>query len=93
MEVIRQHRDAILQIAARHGASNVRVFGSVARGSDSPESDVDILVEFEHGRDYFDQAELLGELRELLGREVDVVNASELRASIRDEVLSQAIAV
>ena len=48
---------------------------------------------FDAGRDYFDQAELLGGLRALLGREVDVVNEPELRASIRDEVLAQAVAI
>ena len=93
LDLIRQHREAILQLAAKYGARNVRVFGSVARGDAGPDSDVDILVDFEPGRDYFDQGGLLYELRELLGCDVDVVNAPELRESVRDEVLDQAIAI
>ena len=92
-DLITKHRDEILALAAKYGAHNVRVFGSVARGDAGPESDIDILVNFEPGRDYFDQAGLLGDLRDLLGRPVDVIREPDLRARIKDEVLAQAIAI
>ena len=92
-ELITQYREQILALAAEHGAFNVRVFGSVARGDDRPDSDIDILVDFEPGRDYFDQAGLLGDLRDLIGRPVDVIREPDLRERIKDEVLAQAIAI
>lgn len=77
--VLAQHRDDVLHAAAANRASNVRVFGSVARGDDTPDSDIDLLVTFEDGADVFDQAGLLSDLEELLGRRVDVVSEGALR--------------
>lgn len=67
------------------------MFGSLARGEARPESDIDLLVRMERGRSLFDQAALLVELRDLLGRDVDVVTEEGLRGSIRERVLREAV--
>jgi uncharacterized protein len=86
-------RAEILAAAARHGATNVRVFGSVARGDADAASDVDFLVDFEPGRSLLDLAGLLVELEDLLGHRVDVVTEPGLKARIRQRVLAEAVAV
>jgi predicted nucleotidyltransferase len=88
---IREQREKILQIAARHGARNVRLFGSTVRGDSRPDSDVDLLVDLEPDRSLFDLGGLLVELRELLGCEVDVVTEKGLRSRIREQVLREAV--
>ncbi len=91
LRLLKSKRDEILRIAAKHGASNVRVFGSVARGEAGPESDVDILVDLEKGRSLLDHAALLVDLEELLGLRVDVVTERGLRERIRQRVAREAI--
>lgn len=86
-------RAEILAAAARHGATNVRVFGSVARGDADATSDVDFLVDFEPGRSLLDLAGLLVDLEDLLGHPVDVVTEPGLKARIRQRVLAEAVAV
>jgi predicted nucleotidyltransferase len=86
-------RDQILAAASRHGATNVRVFGSVARGDADATSDVDFLVDFEPDRSLLDLASLLVELEDLLGRPVDVVTEAGLKARVRRRVLAEAVAV
>jgi uncharacterized protein len=86
-------RAEIMAAAARHGATNVRVFGSVARGDADADSDVDFLVDFEPGRSLLDLAGLLVELEDLLGHRVDVVTEPGLKARIRQRVLAEAVAV
>ncbi len=76
-------RETILQIARRHGTSNVRVFGSVSRGEATADSDVDFLVDLEQGRSLFDLGGLLMDLQEFLGCRVDVVTEKGLRPRIR----------
>lgn len=76
--LVDRHRDEIVALAARHKASSVAVFGSVARGEDGPRSDVDFLVEFEPGSSLLDVVRLEDALRELLGCRVDVVSAGAL---------------
>ena len=93
IEEIRARRREILTIAAQHGASNVRVFGSVARGEADERSDVDFLVELERGRSLLDLGGLLMDLQTLLGRPVDVVTERGLRERIRQRVLGEAIPV
>jgi uncharacterized protein len=78
VEMLRARKDEILRVAAAHGASNVRVFGSVARGTATSASDVDLLVDFEPGRTLLDHAALWRELEALLQRTVDVVSAGGL---------------
>ena len=89
--LVRSKRREILELAARHGASRIRVFGSVARGEASPDSDVDFLVDLEPGRSIFDLGGLLMDLQDLLGCPVDVITEKGLRARIRDRVLREAV--
>ena len=84
-------RDEILRLAANRGARRVRVFGSVVRGDNRPDSDVDFLVEMEPGRTLFDLSGLVLDLQGLLGTSVDVVTEAGLRARIRDHVLAEAV--
>lgn len=88
--VLGERREEILAIVARHHGRRVRVFGSVARGQATPDSDIDFLVDFEDGSSLFDLHRLSEELAELLGRDVDVVSTGGLRP--RDEaILAEAI--
>ncbi len=93
LETVRNHRDAILQLATRHGASNVRVVGSVARGETDAESDVDLLVDLEPGRSLFDLGGLMADLETLLGGKVDVLTERGLRPKVRELVLRDAQAL
>jgi predicted nucleotidyltransferase len=88
--LIAEKKKEIRVIAAKHGARNVRVFGSVARGEARPDSDVDFLVDMEPGRTLLDLGGLLMELRDLLGLDVDVVTEHGLKPRIRDRVLKEA---
>jgi predicted nucleotidyltransferase len=88
--LIAEKKKEIREIAAKHGARNVRVFGSVARGEARPDSDVDFLVDMEPGRTLLDLGGLLMELRDLLGLDVDVVTEHGLKPRIRDRVLKEA---
>jgi predicted nucleotidyltransferase/DNA-binding XRE family transcriptional regulator len=90
LAALKRRRQAILRLASAHGATSVRVFGSVRRGDDSSGSDIDFLVELEPGRSLLDQAALLVEIRQFLGRDVDVVTPQGLRPRIRDRVLREA---
>jgi len=89
--LLHAHRGQILEIARRHRARDVRVFGSVARGKSTAGSDVDFLVDFEAGSSLFDVLHLTEELRDLLGCEVDVVSAGALKP--RDGHVSEAAAL
>jgi len=91
VEVLKEKRDEILRIAARHGASNVRVFGSVARGEADAQSDVDLLVELERGRSLLDHAALMLDLESLLGRRVDVATERGLKPQIREHIFREAV--
>jgi predicted nucleotidyltransferase len=90
-ELLKAMREEILRIAARHGARNLRVFGSVARGDADEQSDIDLLVEMEPGRSLLDHAALWLELQELLGRKVDVVSERGIKPRIRSRVLAEAV--
>ena len=92
-DIVTSHREEILTTARKHGAYNVRVFGSVARGEARPDSDIDFLVNLETGRSLMDLARLLRELQLLLGRNVDVVTEADLRPRIRPQVLKDARAL
>jgi predicted nucleotidyltransferase len=89
-ELLKERREEILQIAARYGAHNVRIFGSVARGEARPDSDVDFLVDMEPGRSLLDMGGLLMDLRDALGCNVDVVTERGLKRRIRDRIIKEA---
>lgn len=84
-------REDILRLCAIHGARNMRVFGSVARGDADARSDIDFLVEMEPGRSLFDLGGLQYDLERLLGGPVDVVTERGLKARIRERVLREAV--
>ena len=90
-DLLKDKREDILRIAAGHGARNVRIFGSVARGEADEKSDIDVLVDMEPGRSLLDMGGLLMDLQGLLGRKVDVATEKGLRDRIRDRVLNEAI--
>jgi predicted nucleotidyltransferase len=89
--VLRSKREQILQTAARFGIQRVRVFGSVARGTDDEQSDVDFLVELAPDRSLLDLGGFLYEMRSLLGTDVDVVTEKGIRKRIRERVLAEAV--
>lgn len=86
-----QKRADILRIAKRHGAGNVRVFGSMARGDADDQSDLDLLVEMREGSSLLDHAALWLELQEIFTRKVDVVSENGIKERIRDRVLREAV--
>ena len=90
-QVLKTKRREVLRIAAKHGARNVRVFGSVARGETRPDSDVDFLVEMDPGKSLFDIARMVVDLEDLLHREVDIVEQRSLHWYIRERILEEAV--
>jgi len=88
---IRARREEILAIAARHGAYNVRIFGSVARGEAGPDSDLDLLVDAGPDTTPFFPGGLVADLEALLGRRIDVVEPEGLYSFIRERVLREAM--
>lgn len=88
LDEVRSHLEEIRRVAARHGASNVRVFGSAARGDDWEDSDIDLLVDLDEDADLFSLVRLERELSQLLGIDVDVIPAS---AVDEEEVLAEAV--
>jgi len=89
-QLVKSKRDEILRIAARHGARNVRIFGSVARGEADEASDIDFLVEMEPGRSLLDLGGLVFDLETLLGRKVDVVTENGLYWLLRRRIVKEA---
>jgi hypothetical protein len=92
-QLIEERRDDILNTAAKHGACNVRVFGSVARGDDRPDSDVDFLVDVGGTTSSWFPAGLVLDLEQILDRRVEVVTERALNPYIRERVLREAVAV
>lgn len=90
---LERRRDSILEVARRHGASELRVFGSVPRGDATDDSDVDLLVRFESGRTLFDHAALIGELEDLLGVQVDVLDEDGMPPRFGSIVRGESIAL
>jgi predicted nucleotidyltransferase len=89
-----EQRDEILAIAMQHGASNVRLFGSVARGEEGKESDIDFLVDYDLQQisPWF-PAGLISDWETFLGHKVDVVTEKSLHSFIRERILAEAIAL
>jgi predicted nucleotidyltransferase len=90
-DFVRDHADAIREVAASHGAGNVRLFGSRLRGEAGPDSDLDLLVDFEPGRSLFDLIDLKQELEERLGCAVDVVTERALNPHLSRRILEEAV--
>lgn len=89
-ELLQAKRKEILRTCAKFGAQNVRVFGSVARGEEQEDSDIDLLVDFEPGRSLLDLVSLKRELEELTGRRVDVVTEQGVYWLLRRRILKEA---
>jgi hypothetical protein len=91
-DLLQERRAQILAIAQKHGAYNVRVFGSVARGEATPDSDIDFLVDYDLGKitPWF-PAGLLIDLEQLLNRQVDIATVDMLKEPIRDRILHEAV--
>ena len=90
-KTLRHKREAIMEIARRYGAHDIRLFGSVVRGENTEASDVDILVRFELDRSLFDHGGLIADLEELLGVKVDVISEGGMRERFRTRVLAEAV--
>ena len=90
-QVVRDKRDEILRISASHGAHNVRIFGSVAKGEAGPDSDVDFLVDMGSEHSPWFPGGLLMDLQDLLGCKVDILTEDALHWYIRDRVLEEAV--
>lgn len=91
--LVKSKRDEILKIASTHGAHNVRLFGSVARGQAGPKSDIDFLIKLDAERSLMDHVALIQDLEDLLGRKVEVVSEGAVHWYIRDRVLAEAKAL
>jgi len=89
-EIIQDRKEQILALAAKYGASNVRVFGSVANGTADEKSDIDFLVDLEKGRSLFDLGGLLMALQGLFNRKVDVVTENGLHWYIKEQIINEA---
>lgn len=89
-ELLKEKRDAIIALAAKRGALNPRIFGSVARGEAGSQSDIDLLVKMEEGRSLLDMIALAQDLRDLLGVKVDVVSEDGLYWLLRRRILKEA---
>jgi len=90
-DVIHENRAEILKLAAKHGARNARLFGSVSRDEEESKSDIDILVDLDSDRSLMDLGGLVMDLEDLLGRKVDLVTEQGLHWYIRDKVLKEAV--
>ena len=90
LDSVQQKKKDILEVARAHGIVNIRIFGSVVRGEDTPGSDIDLLVDLEKGRSLLDIGGASVKLQEILGRKVDIVTERGLYWYIRDKILKEA---
>lgn len=90
LTLLRKKKPEIEAIARKYGAHNVRVFGSVARGEDTPRSDVDILVDLKKGISLYEHIRLKNELQELLGRKVDVMTPAQVVPDLKRRIFAEA---
>ena len=88
--LLKSKREEVIRLAGARGARAVRVFGSVARGEDGPDSDIDLLVDVEPGRSLLDVVGLWQDLEALLGRRVDLLTGGGLHPYLRDRILREA---
>lgn len=90
LDLLAQKRSALLRAAAHHRALNVRIFGSVARGEDRPDSDIDFLVDFAPEASLLDLVGLQQEMESILGRHADVVTSDAVSPFLRERILREA---
>ena len=90
-EILQAKREEVLKIAASHGARNVQIFGSLARGEATATSDLDILVTLDPDRTLLDLVAIKQDLEDLLNCPVDVVTEAAISPYIRDQVLKEAV--
>jgi len=93
LEKIAENKEKIMAVAMKHGAENLRVFGSVARNEDHPQSDVDFLVTMRSGCDLLDMVALEQELEGVLHRKTDVISEDEVSPYLRARIFKEAVAV
>ncbi|MGA2223852.1 MAG: nucleotidyltransferase family protein [Syntrophobacteraceae bacterium] len=91
VKAVREKREEIVKVAALRGARNVRLFGSPARGEETEDSDVDLLVDMEEGRSLLDLSHLLQDMEELLSCRVHVVEPEGLHWAIRERIIKEAV--
>ncbi|MBC8204068.1 nucleotidyltransferase family protein [bacterium] len=92
-EILKQKRAEALKIAEKYKVKNLRIFGSVARGEDDEESDIDLLASFPEGFTLFDLVDLVKEIEELLGCKVDIASERGLKERVRARILNEAIPI
>jgi len=92
-ELVERRKVPLTRTLRRLGATNVRLFGSVARGDDRPDSDVDLLVKLQPGVGLLALARMTSEAERILGKPVDLVPDSSLKAELREHVLAEAVAL
>ena len=91
--LLREKREEILRIATKHGAQNLRIFGSFARGEEQPDSDIDLLVEMERDRSLLDIIAIKHDLEDLIHRKVDVFTANAISPYLREKILKSALSL
>jgi predicted nucleotidyltransferase len=89
-KLLKKKRNAVMALATKHGAKNLRIFGSVSRGESGPESDIDLLVKMDDDRSLLDLSALRLDLGDLLGVKVDVVSEDGLYWLLRRKILKEA---
>ena len=93
IDILHSQRDDVLEVAQRHGVTSIRVFGSVARGDESSNSDIDLLITTGPSVSPWFPAGFILDLEQLLGRKIDIVTESGLNPLLRDQVLTEAVAL
>lgn len=92
-DLLRENREAILEIALYHGAKEVRVFGSVARGEDDENSDLDLLVSIAPDRNLYDLIGLQQDIEQLIGRKTNIITDKSINRHLQDAILQEAVAL
>jgi len=92
-KILTEKREEILRIAMKHGARNLRIFGSYARGEERPDSDIDLLVEMERDRSLLDIIAIKHDLEDLIQRKVDVLTVNAISPYLKDNILQSALSL
>ena len=90
-KLLRQHRNTIYELAQKHGAQSVSVFGSLARGDDNSNSDIDLLIELDPKRSLLDVISMKYAIEDLTGRKVDIVTRKGISPYLVEQILEEAV--